>query len=296
MINLGFSSRAFCEEYFEKKMLYVPFGVDPVNYDWKHFGNDFFSIEPSLSTVRFYRGGRIPREHFQQGVQQGDQISHRFDRAMVQDIIENGGSMVLNRFEKSSTYVAKICREISEFCGYATVGNAYATKGGTGTFGKHWDSHCVFAVQLIGMKRWSVFRPTFDLPIAGQLSKKWLMTSDSEIVFDGVLKAGDILYIPRGWWHEVNPIEGQPSLHIAVGIHTPKIFEYIKWILTNKMLAHPAFRETMRLGSIDAEEISAACRLLTADAIKEESFHEYLDAVQVVMAEKSYIDFDSIFQ
>lgn len=290
------SSRAFREEYFESQMLHIPFALDAAAYDWRKFGEDFFSIEPSLSTVRFYRGGGIARENFQHAVQQGEQIVHKFDEAMVHDILENGGSMVLNRFDKSSSHVATLCREIGGFCGYATVGNAYATKGGTGTFGKHWDSHCVFALQLIGMKRWTVFRPTLALPIGGQRSKEWLASSESEIVFDNVLRAGEALYIPRGWWHEVTPIDGQPSLHIAAGVHTPKILEYVRWVLINKMPAHAAFRETMRLGSIDADAISEACRLLTSSSMQETFFHEYLSAFQVVMAEKSHIDFESIFK
>lgn len=47
---------------------------------------------------------------------------------------------------------------------------------------------------------------------------------------DVILEAGDILYVPRGWWHNPLPI-GEETFHLAVGTFAPTGFEYINWLL-----------------------------------------------------------------
>lgn len=37
----------------------------------------------------------------------------------------------------------------------------------------------------------------------------------------GRLEAGDILYVPRGWWHSVIACD-EPCLHLTVGLHNPR--------------------------------------------------------------------------
>ncbi|GGC14285.1 JmjC domain-containing protein [Pseudoduganella buxea] len=296
MNNFNIDKECFRKEFFEKNLLHMKSCLDPARYDWEDFGNDFFSIEPGLGTVRLYRDGRVDRQVYQHAAQNNEEVGFKFDEASFANILNNGGSMVVNRFEKSSRYVAALCRELSDYSGHATVGNAYATKGGTGTFGKHWDSHCVFAVQLIGKKHWTVFRPTVDLPLSTQNGFAKAPPTDTEMVFDGILEAGDVLYIPRGWWHAVNPLADQPSLHIAVGIHTPKVLDYLKWVLIHKMSANKEFRETMALTRLDAGSMAQACELLTSSSTSSETFEEYLNALNISLSEKPYIDFDSIFK
>ena len=296
MKRFNISKECFEKEYFEKSLLYINSAFDPDEYGWEEFGQDFFALEPGLGTVRLYRGGRVDRQVYQQAAQHNEEIGFKFDKASFSAILNDGGSMVVNRFEKNSRYVADLCRELSELCGHATVGNAYATKGGTGTFGKHWDSHCVFAVQLIGKKHWKVYRPSVDLPLSTQNGISRAAPTDTEMVFDGILAAGDVLYIPRGWWHEVHPIAGQPSLHIAVGIHTPKVIDYLKWLLMNKMSSQIVFRESMSLTKFDDASIAEAAQLLMSSSISSESYEEYLNALKTSLAEKPYIDFATIFK
>lgn len=204
--------------------------------------------------------------------------------------------MVINRFDKSSKHVAELCRSVSDFIGYATVGNAYATKGGGGTFGMHFDAHCVFALQLIGSKHWTVYRPTVNIPISAHKEVIKDVPAGSEIVFDGVLNAGDALYVPRGWWHKVSPISGKSSLHVATGVHTPKIHDYIKWVLGNKMPQKEIFRQSMVLSDVEDNDILAVCALLARECAAKESFREYMSAVKISIGEKPFVDFSGIFK
>jgi len=282
--------------FLKKNYLYIRNGLDPSAYDWEKFSRDFFSIEPALGTVRLYRDGRVERQLYQQTTPQFEGAGHKFDHSVFSDILLNGGSMVVNRFEKSSTYVADVCHQVADFCGHAVVGNAYVTQGGTGTFGKHWDAHCVFAAQLIGAKHWKIFRPTIELPLPSNNFSKKPTIGATEMVFDGVLQAGNMLYVPRGWTHEVAPIAGQPSLHIAAGVHSPKVLDYLKWVLNNKLSAHIAARETMALNHFDECHVAEASALLSREAENSQSFQEYLYALKTSISEKPYINFQTMFR
>lgn len=296
MISIDIKKDAFRADFFEKNILYITGAIDKNLYSWNKFAQDFFSIEPALGTVRLYRHGRVERQLYQLPSPHVEGAGHTFNQAVFEEILNDGGSMVVNRFEKASRYTAQLCQALSDVCGHAVVGNAYVTKGGTGTFGKHFDSHCVFAVQLIGKKHWKVFRPTIELPLPSHDFSEKPPLEQSEIVFDGVLSAGDILYVPRGWPHEVRPIPGQPSLHIAAGIHSPKVLDYLKWVVTNKMAAHVESRETMAMSQFDQEQISRACDLIALQTQQPQTFQEYLDALKHSISKKSYINFKTIFE
>jgi len=295
MIDFIFDPENFHLKYFEKDFFHLKSCFDPAAYDWGKFNEDFYSIEPALGTVRLFKDGNIPRSSFQVATQVNDEVAHNFDQAKVSDILSQGGSMVINRFEKNSKHVADVCNAVSNLCGHATVGNAYVTKGGSGTFGKHWDAHCVFAVQLIGKKRWTLHRPSIDRPLNKQEVEEHVYHEETEIVFDDVIEAGDVLYIPRGWWHTVTPLTNQPSLHIATGVHTPKVIDYLKWVLGRKMVHDVAFRETLPLASLDADKIINTISSFLEAAKNNDLFQQYLVEMRIAMSAKKTIDFSSIF-
>ena len=113
---------------------------------------------------------------------------------------------------------------VQRFAGFPTRSNAYVSFGGTGSFGAHWDTHDVVVLQLVGRKRWRVGPPTFPLPLPAHTSRRSGEAAPSFSALDVLLEAGDLLYLPRGWWHEVTPL-AEPSLHLSVGIYVPSVFD-----------------------------------------------------------------------
>jgi ribosomal protein L16 Arg81 hydroxylase len=295
-IHLPMSRAEFLSGYFERSFLHIRSGVDCRGYCWNRFGQDFHGIEPAMGTVRLYREGLVDRQGYQVADQREQAVVNEFNPRAIHEALTEGGTLVVNRFEKCSTAVAALCRQLSDLTANPTVGNAYATKGGTGTFGKHWDTHCVFATQLIGAKRWKVYRPTLELPLAFQTSKAEKARFDGEPVFDDVLRAGDVLYIPRGWWHEVTPIPDQPSLHIAVGVHSMKTHDYVKWVLNRKMGGDLSFRQSLDRSAPQDALLEEACDALLRECRSRTSFQQYLRECQVAVGQRQVIDFDEMFQ
>ena len=50
-------------------------------------------------------------------------------------------------------------------------------------------------------------------------------------MWEGVLKEGDAIYIPRGWWHVVHPLN-EPSLHLTVSLTPPKGLDLLGWAVS----------------------------------------------------------------
>lgn len=50
-----------------------------------------------------------------------------------------------------------------------------------------------------------------------------------EPIADIVLTPGDVLYLPRGWWHAVTADQGTASLHLTFGLATQTGAEFLGW-------------------------------------------------------------------
>ena len=97
---------------------------------------------------------------------------------------------------------------------------------GDGSFGQHWDTHDVFVIQLIGRKHWRIYEPTWPLPLTRQTNDRSGHSCPAEPAIELILEEGDVMYVPRGWWHHVIPLQ-VGSFHLSVGTYSPTLFDYI---------------------------------------------------------------------
>ncbi|MDH6131284.1 hypothetical protein P3T37_000653 [Kitasatospora sp. MAA4] len=119
-------------------------------------------------------------------------------------------------------------------CGYEQVlgadfeFNLYASWRPVQGFGVHRDDHDVFVHQLAGEKRWQIFAPTPEpLGYAEELG----MTADALTpVDDLVLTAGDLLYLPRGFWHAPQTAGSAPSLHLTGSVASVRGADLVDWV------------------------------------------------------------------
>ena len=222
-------------------------------------------IEPGDKRLQLYRNGPVaPAQYVGSHVHDG-QARHRLIPSRIYDLLRGGASLVINRVEHDDRMLMQLCASVSKFCDVPTSANAYASFGGDGTFGMHWDTHDVFAVQLIGRKRWRLWAPTFPLPLSHQPSRDHLAPRDTDPMMDVTLKAGDLLYIPRGWWHDVQPLD-VGSLHCSVGTYGPTVYDYLQWCLRQALSEHLDARQDLMGSNADPHAIDRALQALIAFA------------------------------
>jgi hypothetical protein len=57
------------------------------------------------------------------------------------------------------------------------------------------------------------------------------------------MKQGDMLYLPRGWWHTVLPVD-EPTLHLTVTIVPPSGGDLLGW-LSSRLKSSPVVRQNI---------------------------------------------------
>jgi ribosomal protein L16 Arg81 hydroxylase len=128
--------------------------------------------------------------------------------------------------------------------------NAYAGWRTSRGFDLHWDDHDVFILQVTGRKRWSLYGMTRPYPVAGDTKTAHKPTG--EALWEETLEDGDLLYIPRGWWHVALPLN-EPTLHLTVGIHNRTGLDLLKW-LEERLRESATFRRDLPRFASRAEQ------------------------------------------
>jgi hypothetical protein len=142
-----------------------------------------------------------------------------------------GATIVLQALHLHWHPAAVYCRSLEAALGWPVQANAYRTPAASQGFGVHHDTHDVFVLQVSGHKRWRVYAPVLELPLKSQ---RW-SSADGAIVgeplYDVTLRAGDTLYLPRGWPHEATAADAD-SLHVTVGLHPPTRIDALRAALS----------------------------------------------------------------
>jgi ribosomal protein L16 Arg81 hydroxylase len=153
--------------------------------------------------------------------------------------------------------------------------NSYYTPRGSQGFAVHHDTHDVLVLQVAGEKRWLLYEPLLELPLKHQRYSKSL-GEHGEPTQDLVLRAGDTLYLPRGWLHQAETSDTD-SLHLTVGINV------YTWLDAAKAALAPLEQEAdLRRGAEpdddEADEIAGRLRArLEPDEVARRRRRRFLD-------------------
>ncbi|KAL8149448.1 uncharacterized protein LOC141708754 [Apium graveolens] len=175
-------------------------------------------------------------EHLGSCFPQAPNVLYFNDILRCEEAFKEGYSIAMRGMEFRFKSIAAVADDLASFFGQPSVGvNMYLTPPNSQGLACHYDDHCVFVCQLIGIKRWKVFhRPSLQLP---RLYDPINKLENEEMVKDGstqvLLKEGDVLYIPRGVPHEACTVNNDESdeiakfsLHLTLAIEVEPPFEW----------------------------------------------------------------------
>lgn len=282
MFSLGISDEDFVWNFYDKSLCFFPKGYRPESkISWGEIDQLLETWDSQDGSVSVYKGGRLPDSEFMQRYQDISEIRNRVLPGKIRELLQQGATLVLNRLDRRSTYFSDICQALSEFINEKVVANGYLASGGDGSFGKHWDTHDVFIIQLHGRKHWRVYKPTYELPLSKERSTHHKAECPTEPIIDRILEEGDVLYLPRGWWHEAVPIAGQETFHIAAGVHTTKVVDYFQWLCMQVLPHHKNFRKGLKVGFSDLNEaaIEVAANIALEQFKDPAALKQYMEAI-----------------
>lgn len=193
--------------------------------------------------LRFYADGNElhPSAYLSTATNRRRQSVRRADMASVGAILNGGGTLVLDSLDTFDPTMEVACRALGWWSGELVSVNTYLAVGDTAGFHLHWDDHDVLAVQLAGEKSWEVRTASRPAPMYRDAEQN--LEPSEEVVWAGTMHAGDVMHIPRGWWHTATRVgsgEGL-SLHCTFGITRRTGVTWLNW-LSDAAREHVRFR------------------------------------------------------
>ena len=160
--------------------------------------------------------------------------------------LRRGATLVLDAVDELHEPITALAESLERVFGVRIQVNAYAGWRTSHGFDLHWDDHDVLIVQVAGRKRWSVYGMTRRYPLPKDVAPDLGRPEDP--LWEGMLQDGDLLYIPRGWWHVATPLD-EPTLHLTIGIHNPTGVDLLSWFLDRLRISEDVRRDLPRFAS-----------------------------------------------
>jgi ribosomal protein L16 Arg81 hydroxylase len=184
----------------------------------------------------------------------------RLQTAPFTEQLRNGATLVLDAVDELSGTVGDLARRLEHDLREKVQVNLYAGSGVTHGFDVHWDDHDAFIIQLAGRKRWRMHGLTRPAPLHRDVEPP--PTPATEPIDEFMLEDGDVLYLPRGHWHDVSSV-GELSLHLTIGFNPATGVDLVAW-LADQLRADELFRRDLPRFAAAQDRTEVAGRLRTA--------------------------------
>lgn len=255
-----FSNLAFIEAYeagtfwhggFEKNILKESFSWVHLNdaLSTNRITNDRFRLSVKDAHVTLNRQAFRPTK---------DAFGRPTDYLLINELhrqMQGGATGVFESVHEIFPEIETLVEALSTRYFSRSAANAYISFGTTSGFGVHNDDHDVLIFQIEGKKQWRFF---------GSHEKNLKATVDNlpcpaeeNVSEEMILCEGEMLYIPKGTWHDVQAI-GEPSLHLTVSLVYPSYHQYMEWLLTKNRFGVP-YRD-IKLQNKNLDEVAERCK------------------------------------
>jgi len=190
-----------------------------------------------------------PDRYCRQAVDRNMQRGWMPDAGKVKALMRRGASLVANDIDTLDPGLSKVATALEAAMGAKSQSNLYCSWAAQPAFDSHYDTHEVFALHGEGEKIWRVYANRVDRPIAHAAFKK--ITRDQrnrakgDVLMEVTLKPGDLLYIPRGYYHDALA-SSAGTVHVAFGL-THVIGLDVVDILTEYAVGDALFRTDLPL-------------------------------------------------
>ena len=254
------TSTEFFADYHDRKPLHVPAEAagSPARrpLDWAGFNAllDQVSIWDATH-LRLYKDvTRIPEaDYCNRTPTQDGQVVLRPSPAKVQVCLADGASLVANEVQFLTPAMSGVADVLSRQFAALAGANIYCSFNGVRAFGTHFDSHDVWAFHLEGEKVWRVYQNRADnphvFPPDSPEARRWVETTRGPVMHEIRMKPGDLLYLPRGWYHDALA-DGGASLHVTYSV-TPLDGRALLGVLAQTMVQDTAFRAFLPPAHLD---------------------------------------------
>lgn len=248
----------FRAEYEGRKPLHVPAPVDTGKADlltWNAFNGllNKSSLWTAQSLLLMLNALAVQPEQYCREVMTPHGPVTRPWPEKVEVFLGGGASLVANDVLYMHEPVTRLGQALGEAFAANIGANVYCSFQGVQAFGSHYDVHDVFVIQTEGEKVWTLYETRADNPIepppGTTETLQFFQRSRGAVATQITMKAGDVLYLPRGVYHDALATDG-PSLHITYAV-TPFTGRSILSVLDTLASQQSSFRAYLAPADLD---------------------------------------------
>ena len=233
----------FMAEHYGRTPLHLPAAAERFTFAWSRV-NDLLGLASHWTpgNLKLVLNSRaIEPAFFMDDVDTADGRVRRADPAKVDVFLGLGASLVANSVEEVAPEIAAVCAMLGQrFAGLANA-NIYCSFDNVQAFATHYDPHEVFAVQCDGEKIWRLYENRADTPLGqGGETQAEIDAARGRVTHEVLMRPGDLLYLPRGIYHDAIAREGA-SLHVTFAV-APRPGVMLGPLIEAAMRLDPAFR------------------------------------------------------
>ncbi len=183
--------------------------------------------------VRVFQDGEElhPRSYLSSIANRRGQSVSLVNMGALGNLLNSGATMVLDQANVFDPTLEVACRAMQWWSRERVQVNIYLTTSSAAGFDLHWDDHDVVVVQLGGEKDWEVRGASRPAPMFRDAARN--DTAAEETVWAGTLRAGEVMHIPRGYWHRATRngmAAGGYSLHMTLGFEKRTAVHWLTWL------------------------------------------------------------------
>ena len=157
--------------------------------------------------------------------------------------LQNRATLVVDSIGTVHAPVNRLIAAIEAGLGTHATANLYVSYRHQRGFATHWDNHDVYVLQVRGSKVWQLFGEVRRAPTEVDVAPNLL--PPPRPIWSGTLDSGDVLFIPRGWWHDARIPEerdGEGSIHLTAHVRQYTGRDVLIWLAAKLAAGSELFR------------------------------------------------------
>ena len=200
----------------------------------------------------------------------------RLDPYAVGAGLRSGASLYLYDVGDDHPPAGRLVEHLRRVMGGSGHAGVFASHGASdgSPFGAHWDTTENLSFQIEGRRHWSVWRPSIPDNHPGfQLGRG----EPGELVWEGEIGPGEVLAVPRSFWHEVRPVGEGLSVQLAAGVNRPVAHDAARWLLP-LLAERTAARRPLPVDPDELTDVALEPLRTTVGGVEAEHFAAHLHA------------------
>ncbi len=245
-----FGEDTFFAEYHDRKPLHIPAPKpdkldDVMTWDTLSAILNMTAIWSPQSLKLYLDTKPVPVDQYcRPAIDRNHQQTMQPDAEKVKSWLRRGASIVANDIDTLTPGLISAANALEKRTGGKVQSNLYCSWDQHQAFPTHFDTHEVFALHVAGEKVWRIYEGRLDNPIASEafqsLDDDFHNEHRGEIVDEITLRPGDVLYIPRGQYHDALA-SSDGCIHLSFGV-THVIGHDVMTLMFERAMTEPLFR------------------------------------------------------